>query len=91
MKSIRLYREGGLSGSGAYARAFMHLFHDSNYTDSYPAGWVTLPALSPLYVEVSVDESDLSFAAVLEDCYTTHNSNPEDAMRYFLIHSGYVS
>ncbi|XP_047438266.1 deleted in malignant brain tumors 1 protein-like [Mugil cephalus] len=80
--------EGGLSGSGAFARAFMYLFHDSNYTDSYPAGWVTLPAASPLHVGVFVDESDLSFAAVLEDCYTSHSLDPDDTMRYFIIRSG---
>ncbi|KAM7390920.1 hypothetical protein PAMA_008901 [Pampus argenteus] len=78
---------GGISGSGTKARTSMSLFRDYNYTETYPAGQVTLPVGSPLYVEVSVDEKDPSLAAVLEDCYATHSSNPDDPVRYSLIHN----
>ncbi|GLD60908.1 deleted in malignant brain tumors 1 protein-like isoform X1 [Lates japonicus] len=74
-----------LSGSGTKARAFMSLFRNSNFTEPYPAGLISLPVGSPLYVGVSVEERDPSFALVLVDCYTTHSSNPDDPTRYFLI------
>lgn len=77
--------ESGLSGSGTKARASMSLFHNSSYTETYPAGQVILPVGSPLYVGVSVEERDPRFAVVLEDCHATHSSNPDDPMRYYLI------
>ncbi|KAF1394858.1 hypothetical protein PFLUV_G00005500 [Perca fluviatilis] len=75
----------GISGSGTKARASMSLFRNSNYTETYPAGRVTLPVGSPLYVGVSVEERDPSFAVVLDDCYATHSSNPDDSMQHPLI------
>ncbi|TDH15847.1 hypothetical protein EPR50_G00013920 [Perca flavescens] len=75
----------GISASGTKARASMSLFRNSNYTETYPAGRVTLPVGSPLYVGVSVEERDPSFAVVLEDCYATHSSNPDDSMQHPLI------
>ncbi|XP_053183009.1 deleted in malignant brain tumors 1 protein [Scomber japonicus] len=85
--AIRPFLElaGGISGSGTKARASMSLFRNSDYTEIYPAGRVTLPVGSPLFVGVSLDERDTNFAAVLEDCYATHSSNPDDPMRYSLI------
>ena len=80
----------GISGSGTKASASMSLFRDSNYAETYPAGPVVLPVGSPLYVGVSVDESDLNFVAVLEDCFASHSSNPEDPMQYALIQNKYV-
>ncbi|KAK2815802.1 hypothetical protein Q5P01_026269 [Channa striata] len=77
--------EGGLSGSGTKPTASMSLFRNSNFLEVYPAGEVTLPVGAPLYVGVSVEERDSSFAVVLEDCYTTHSSNPNDPIRNFLI------
>ncbi|XP_050926742.1 deleted in malignant brain tumors 1 protein isoform X4 [Lates calcarifer] len=74
-----------LSGSGTKARASMSLFRNSNFTEPYPAGLISLPVGSPLYVGVSVEERDPSFALVLVDCYATHSSNPDDPTRYFLI------
>ncbi|XP_051239663.1 pancreatic secretory granule membrane major glycoprotein GP2 isoform X11 [Dicentrarchus labrax] len=76
---------GGISGSGTKARASMFLFRNSNYTETYAAGRVTLPVGSPLYVGVSVEERDPGFVVVLEDCYATNSSNPDDPMRHFLI------
>ncbi|XP_049901123.1 uromodulin isoform X2 [Epinephelus moara] len=76
---------GGISGSGNKARAVMSLFRNSNYTETYPSGRVTLPVGSPLYVGVSVEERDPSFVVVLEDCYATHSSNPDDPKQYPLI------
>ncbi|CAK6973445.1 deleted in malignant brain tumors 1 protein-like [Scomber scombrus] len=85
--AIRPFLElaGGISGSGTKARASMSLFRNANYTETYSAGPVTLPVGSLLFVGVSVDERDTNFAAVLEDCYATHSSNPDDPVRYSLI------
>ncbi|XP_063333377.1 deleted in malignant brain tumors 1 protein-like [Pelmatolapia mariae] len=76
---------GGISGSGPKARASMSLFRNSNYTESYPPGQVFLPVGSPLYVGVSVEDTDPVLAAVLEDCYATHTPNPDDPTQYPLI------
>ncbi|KAI3352882.1 hypothetical protein L3Q82_019461, partial [Scortum barcoo] len=75
----------GISGSGSRTRASMSLYLNSNYTEKYPAGRVTLPVGSPLYVGVSVENRESSFTVVLEDCYATHSSNPGNPMRYFFI------
>ncbi|XP_018523078.1 pancreatic secretory granule membrane major glycoprotein GP2 [Lates calcarifer] len=82
------FHRDALSGSGDKATAHMYLFRDSSYLGIYPAGEVTLPVGSTLHVGVFVDESDQSFAVVLEDCFTTHSSNPDDPMQHLLIHSG---
>ncbi|KAL3996060.1 deoxyribonuclease-1-like protein [Sarotherodon galilaeus] len=76
---------GGISGSGPKARTSMSLFRNSNYTESYPPGQVYLPVGSPLYVGVSVEDTDPVLAAVLEDCYATHSPNPDDPTQYPLI------
>lgn len=68
----------------------MSLFLDSSYNYTYPAGQVTLPVGSPLYVGVSVEEMDSNLAVVLENCFATHTSNPEDPIRYPLIENKYV-
>ncbi|XP_047433599.1 deleted in malignant brain tumors 1 protein-like [Mugil cephalus] len=78
---------GGISGSGPKASASMYLFRDSSYTETYPAGRVTLPVGSPLYVGVFVDRRDPSFTLVLEDCFATHSSSPNDPTQYPLIHN----
>ncbi|KAM4603290.1 scavenger receptor cysteine-rich domain-containing protein DMBT1-like [Polymixia lowei] len=75
----------GISGLGTKAKASMSLFQNSNYTQPYPVGPVSLPLGSALYVGVSVEETDPSFVAILDDCYVTHSPNPDDLMRYFLI------
>lgn len=66
------------------------MFSNSNYAYRYQGGPVTLPVGSALYVEVLVAESDPSFAVVLHYCYTSHSSNPDDPMRYYLIQYRYV-
>nr|XP_046261943.1 deleted in malignant brain tumors 1 protein-like isoform X2 [Scatophagus argus] len=75
----------GISGLGTKARASMFLFRNSNHTEIYPPGLVTLPVGSPLYVGVFVEERDPNFVVVLENCYASHSSNPDDPMRHFLI------
>ncbi|KAM3623818.1 uncharacterized protein V6R79_015879 [Siganus canaliculatus] len=75
----------GISGSGPKARAVMSLFRNSDYIVSYQPGLVTLPVGSPLYVGVTVEVRDLSFVAVLEDCYATYTPNPDDPEKHFLI------
>ncbi|XP_036795127.1 deleted in malignant brain tumors 1 protein-like [Oncorhynchus mykiss] len=79
--------EGGVSGIGSKASASMSLYHNSNYTEPYPAGQrVTLPLGSVLHVGVSVNETETErFVVVLDNCYATHSPNPDDPMRYFII------
>jgi len=77
--------DGGMTGVGSPANASMFLFQNSNYTEPYPAGPVTLPVGSALYVGVSVRETDPRFAVVLDDCYATPSSSPDDIMRHFLV------
>ncbi|XP_053273739.1 deleted in malignant brain tumors 1 protein isoform X2 [Pleuronectes platessa] len=75
----------GLSGLGSKARASMSLFRTSNFTQPYPSGLITLPVGSPLHVGVSVLVRDPSFVVVLENCYASDSSNPNDTVRYFFI------
>lgn len=72
---------------GAKARASMFLYRNSNYTEPYPAGQaVTLLVGSSLHVGVSVDESDPElFVVVLDDCFTTESSSPDNLLRYYII------
>ncbi|XP_028258249.1 deleted in malignant brain tumors 1 protein-like isoform X2 [Parambassis ranga] len=77
--------ERGISGSGTKAQASISLFRNSRYITTYPAGRVTLPLGSPLYVGITVDERDQSFALVLEDCFASHSSNPAHPTRYPLV------
>ncbi|XP_047222600.1 uromodulin [Girardinichthys multiradiatus] len=76
---------GGISATGAQPAGSMFLFRDSSYSETYEPGRVILPVGSPLYVGVFVEETDYRFAVVLEDCFATHTSNPEDPMQYPLI------
>ncbi|KAM3622895.1 uncharacterized protein V6R79_004376 [Siganus canaliculatus] len=80
-----LERDIAFSGSGPSARAVMSLFQDPSYNESYPPGQVTLTVGSPLYVGVTVEEKNPRFVAVLEDCYVTYTSNPDDPEKHFLI------
>uniref|UniRef100_UPI0037E8555A uncharacterized protein isoform X2 n=1 Tax=Semicossyphus pulcher TaxID=241346 RepID=UPI0037E8555A len=75
----------GISGSGTKARAFMALYRTSAYTETFPAGRVSLPVGSPLYVGVTVVGRDCRFVLVLENCYATSSSSPNDPMQYPLI------
>lgn len=70
--------------------AHMYLFRCSSCSYSYPGGRVTLPVGSALHVGVFVGKSDPSLAVVLEDWCSTQSSNPDEPMRYFLIHSRQV-
>ncbi|KAK7912505.1 hypothetical protein WMY93_012716 [Mugilogobius chulae] len=75
---------GGISGSGGASRAVISLYRDSSYSSTYPSGIVRLPVGQPLYVGVFVEKND-RFVTVLENCYGTYTSNPNDPMRYYLI------
>ncbi|XP_040891443.1 deleted in malignant brain tumors 1 protein-like isoform X14 [Toxotes jaculatrix] len=75
----------GLSGFGTKAKTSMCLFRNSNFTEPYSAGRITLSVGSAIYVGISVEENDLSFAVVLEDCYISQSSNPDNPSRYFFI------
>ncbi|KAF3844040.1 hypothetical protein F7725_016088 [Dissostichus mawsoni] len=59
--------KGAITGSGSRAKASMSLFHDSSFSEKYPAGLVTLPVGSPLCPadrrQVSVVESGASLRA----------------------------
>lgn len=76
---------GGTSGVGARAEASMVLYRTSNYNQAYPAGQVSLPVGSPLYVGVSLEEQHQGFVVVLEDCYASQSSNPDHPTREYLI------
>lgn len=81
-----LHRTGnGISGSGERAQAFMSLYRNANYNQVYPSGSLSLPVGSPLYVGVSVEERDPSFVNVLENCYASLSSNPDDPRRQYFI------
>lgn len=73
---------GGISGQGPKARAYMNLYRDSNFTNRYSGIQVSLPVGSPLYVGVTVPYGDPNFVLVLEDCFATHSTNPDDPTRY---------
>ena len=76
---------GGIIQSGGAPRASMSLYADPSYSIPYPPGTVSVPVGKPLYVGVYVEENDLSFVTVLNNCYFTYSSNPNDAMRHPLI------
>ncbi|CAJ1053758.1 uncharacterized protein LOC121905209 [Xyrichtys novacula] len=75
----------GISGSGPRNRASVFLFVNSAYTQMYPPGRVSLPVGSPLFVGVSVPGRDPNFVAVLDNCYASHSSSPNNPMLYPLI------
>lgn len=81
---LHRFREG-ITGEGARAEASMFLYRTSDYREVYPAGQVTLPVGSPLYVGVSLDEQYQGFVVVLEDCYASHSPNPDQPTRQNLI------
>lgn len=68
----------------------MSLFSGSDFVNALRPGQL-LPLGSALHVGVFVADSDPTFVLVLDDCYITQSSNPDDPMRYFLIHSRYGS
>eukprot|EP00063_Salmo_salar_P011042 XP_013985877.1 PREDICTED: uncharacterized protein LOC106564346 [Salmo salar] len=77
----------GLVRVGAKARASMSLYLNSNYTEPYPAGRVTLPVGSTLHVGVSVEESEAErYVVVLDNCYATESPSPDDLPRFYMIH-----
>ncbi|XP_019939342.2 uncharacterized protein [Paralichthys olivaceus] len=76
---------GGLSATGAKARASMSLYRQSDFTQPYPSGSIALLVGSPLHVGVSVSVRDPSFVVVLENCYASHSPNPNHPTRYFFI------
>ncbi|XP_072301208.1 uncharacterized protein [Eucyclogobius newberryi] len=76
---------GGIVASGEAPRALMSLYRDSSFSSTYPSGSVSLPVGQPLYVGVYVEENDINFVTVLDDCYVTYTSNPNDPMRQPLI------
>lgn len=82
--SLHRFREG-ISGVGARVAASMFLYRTSNYSQVYPAGQISLPVGSPLYVGVSLDERYQSVVVVLEDCYASESPNPDHPTRQYLI------
>uniref|UniRef100_A0AAV2LL17 Uncharacterized protein n=1 Tax=Knipowitschia caucasica TaxID=637954 RepID=A0AAV2LL17_KNICA len=76
---------GGIISSGGPPRGVMSLYRDQSYTSTYPSGSVSLPVGQPLYVGVTVEEKDVTFAAVLDHCYATYSSDPNDQKRQYLI------
>uniref|UniRef100_A0A3P8XCU4 ZP domain-containing protein n=1 Tax=Esox lucius TaxID=8010 RepID=A0A3P8XCU4_ESOLU len=79
-------KEVGVVGIGARATATMSLYRNTDYTEPFPAGQITLPIGSVLHVGVAVEESETGrLVVVLETCYATPSPNPDDHMQYPLI------
>ncbi|KAJ8246203.1 hypothetical protein GJAV_G00264880 [Gymnothorax javanicus] len=76
--------ENAVIGVGSRPDAVMYLYHNDNYTDPYPEGAVSMPLGSPLYVGVSVADSD-RFSVILESCYATPSADSDDPVRFPLI------
>uniref|UniRef100_A0A674DKU6 ZP domain-containing protein n=1 Tax=Salmo trutta TaxID=8032 RepID=A0A674DKU6_SALTR len=87
INSSPLDRPGnGVVRVGAKARASMSLYLNSNYTEPYPAGRVTLPVGSTLHVGVSVEESEAErYVVVLDNYYATESPSPDDLPRFYII------
>lgn len=84
-------QESGLFGYGPGAHASMLLFHDANFTSSYPPGRVTLPVGTPLYVGMNVQEVESTqFNMVIEECFITDIPDANSSERYYLIQNRYV-
>lgn len=81
---LHRFREG-ISGEGVRAEASMFLYRTSNYSEVYPAGQVTLPVGSPLYVGVTLDQQHRSVVVVLENCYASNTPNPNHPAQQYLI------
>lgn len=78
--------QDGLVGFGPSAHASMLLFHDANFTSSYPPGPVTLPVGTPLYVGLNLQDVEAAhFNVVVEDCYITDTAAANSTERYYLI------
>ena len=89
--SFFLYsHEGGLTGSGS-SEAFINIFHDRTFTYPYPPGPITLAVGSDVHVQMTVPGNDPNLRVVLDDCYITPSSDPNDHARFYLIHEGYES
>ncbi|XP_053473319.1 pancreatic secretory granule membrane major glycoprotein GP2-like isoform X2 [Ictalurus furcatus] len=81
-------QESGLVGYGPGASVTMLLFHDANFTSSYPPGPVTLPVGTPLYVGMNLQEVESTrFNVVIEECYITGKPDANSTERYYLIQS----
>lgn len=83
-------QESGLFGYGPSAHASMSLFHDANFSSSYPPGRVTLPVGTPLYVGMNVQEVESQFNMVIEECFITDIADANSSDRYYLIQNRYV-
>lgn len=82
-----LLNNGALAGMGAPPSGSMTLYQDPYFSQPYPRGPVRLTVGSVLNVGVSTDETDPSFKLVLDSCYMSPSSNPDDPSRYYLINS----
>uniref|UniRef100_A0A8C6WV95 Uncharacterized protein n=1 Tax=Neogobius melanostomus TaxID=47308 RepID=A0A8C6WV95_9GOBI len=76
---------GGIVRSGSAPPASMTLYRDESFSSPYPPGSVSLPLGQPLYVGAFVQENDTNFVTVLDDCYATYSSSPNDPVRRPLI------
>ncbi|XP_066572407.1 uromodulin-like [Amia ocellicauda] len=74
-----------VSGVGSTTTT-MSLYQDSNYTEPFTAGSVSLPLTSTLFVGVFVEDiEEAQFSVILEDCYATPTADDRDAVRFFII------
>lgn len=63
--------------------------YDSDFVSPYRPGRPILPLGSPIHVGVFVADADPTFVLVLDDCFFSQTSNPNDPVQHFLIRQGY--
>lgn len=73
-----------LQASGQPFNASITLYQRSDFHEPYPPGKVLLPLGTPLFVLFSVD-FDNTVMPLVEECYTTKSSSPDDPDRQYLI------
>ncbi|KAL2087319.1 hypothetical protein ACEWY4_018378 [Coilia grayii] len=79
-------QEMGLVGFGPGARAIMSLYPNATFTEAYAQGVVTLPVGSALNVGIHTEGiEEGTFVLILEDCYGTNTSSPDDPIKHFFI------
>ncbi|XP_031749699.1 uromodulin-like [Xenopus tropicalis] len=74
-----------INGTGAFS-AHMAVYNSSDYKHPYEGTQIDLYTKTVIYIGVFFDGPDPSlFAMVLNNCYATPSSNPNDPIKYYII------
>uniref|UniRef100_A0A803JC03 ZP domain-containing protein n=1 Tax=Xenopus tropicalis TaxID=8364 RepID=A0A803JC03_XENTR len=74
-----------INGTGAFS-AHMAAYNSSDYKHPYEGTQIDLYTKTVIYIGVFFDGPDPSlFAMVLNNCYATPSSNPDDPIKYYII------